>query len=181
MRSVTSANVACGFHAGDPAVMRATVRLARDAGVAVGAHPGFPDLVGFGRRELNASPREIEDLVLYQIGALAAIARSEGVALAHVKPHGALYNMAARDRKMADAIARAIRELRPGARPLRASRHATSRGRTRRRASRWPQRALQIGLMRLMVRWRRGHFLALSSTTRTKSSAARCAWCARAR
>jgi 5-oxoprolinase (ATP-hydrolysing) subunit A len=114
LRSVTSANVACGFHAGDPAVMRATVRLARDAGVAVGAHPGFPDLVGFGRRDLNASPREVEDLVLYQIGALAAIARSEGIALAHVKPHGALYNMAARDRKMADAIARAIRSFDPG-------------------------------------------------------------------
>jgi 5-oxoprolinase (ATP-hydrolysing) subunit A len=113
MRSVTSANVACGFHAGDPAVMRATVRLARDAGVAVGAHPGFPDLVGFGRRNLEASPREVEDFVLYQIGALAAIARSEGVALAHVKPHGALYNMAARDRKMADAIARAIRSFDP--------------------------------------------------------------------
>jgi UPF0271 protein len=108
MRSITSANVACGFHAGDPAVMRATVRLARDAGVSVGAHPGFPDLVGFGRRELRASPREVEDLVLYQIGALAAIASSEGVALAHVKAHGALYNMAVRDRALADAIARAV-------------------------------------------------------------------------
>jgi 5-oxoprolinase (ATP-hydrolysing) subunit A len=108
MRSITSANVACGFHAGDPAVMRQTVRLARESGVAVGAHPGFPDLVGFGRRELRASPREVEDLVLYQIGALAAIAVSEGVALAHVKAHGALYNMAVRDRALADAIARAI-------------------------------------------------------------------------
>ena len=113
IRSVTSVNVACGFHAGDPGVMRATIRLARDAGVAVGAHPGFPDLVGFGRRDLDASPREVEDFVLYQIGALAAIARSEGVPLAHVKPHGALYNMAARDRKMADAIARAIRSFDP--------------------------------------------------------------------
>jgi UPF0271 protein len=108
MRSITSANVACGFHAGDPAVMRETVRLAREAGVAVGAHPGFPDLVGFGRRELRASPREVEDLVLYQIGALAAIAASEGVALVHVKAHGALYNMAARDRALADAVARAV-------------------------------------------------------------------------
>jgi UPF0271 protein len=108
MRSITSANVACGFHAGDPAVMRQTVRLARESDVAVGAHPGFPDLVGFGRRELRASPREVEDLVLYQIGALAAIAVSEGVALAHVKAHGALYNMAVRDRALADAIARAI-------------------------------------------------------------------------
>jgi 5-oxoprolinase (ATP-hydrolysing) subunit A len=108
MRSITSANVACGYHAGDPAVMRETVRLARDAGVAVGAHPGFPDLVGFGRRELRATPREVEDLVLYQVGALAAIAASEGVSLAHVKAHGALYNMAARDRSLADAIARAV-------------------------------------------------------------------------
>jgi UPF0271 protein len=109
MHSITSANVACGFHAGDPGVMRHTVRLAREAGVAVGAHPGFPDLVGFGRRELRASPAEVEDMVLYQIGALAAIAASEGVTLAHVKAHGALYNMAARDRALADAIARAVR------------------------------------------------------------------------
>jgi 5-oxoprolinase (ATP-hydrolysing) subunit A len=109
LRSITSANVACGYHAGDPRVMRETVRLARAAGVAVGAHPGFPDLGGFGRRELRASPREVEDMVLYQMGALAGIARAEGVALAHVKAHGALYNMAARDRALADAIARAVR------------------------------------------------------------------------
>jgi UPF0271 protein len=109
MRAITSANVACGYHAGDPGVMRETVRLAKDAGVSVGAHPGFPDLVGFGRRELRASPREVEDMVLYQIGALAAIARAEGVPLAHVKAHGALYNMAARARALADAIARAVR------------------------------------------------------------------------
>jgi UPF0271 protein len=108
MRSITSANVACGFHAGDPGVMRATIRLARSAGVAVGAHPGFPDLVGFGRRELRASAREVEDMVLYQIGALAALAAAEGVGLAHVKAHGALYNMAARDRALADAVARAV-------------------------------------------------------------------------
>src|SRR5262245_1342854 len=92
--TITSANVACGFHGGDPAVMRRTVRLARDAGVSVGAHPGFQDLAGFGRREMRVTPREAEDLVLYQIGALAGIARSEGVSLRHVKPHGALYNMA---------------------------------------------------------------------------------------
>lgn len=108
MRSITSANVACGFHAGDPGVMRATVLLAKEARVSVGAHPGFPDLVGFGRRELRASPREVEDLVLYQIGALAAVAASESVPLSHVKAHGALYNMAARDRTLADAIARAV-------------------------------------------------------------------------
>jgi UPF0271 protein len=105
---VTSVNVACGFHAGDPGVMRATVALARVHGVAVGAHPGFADLAGFGRRELPVTPREVEELVAYQIGALAAIAAIEGVALQHVKPHGALYTMAARDRLLAGAIARAI-------------------------------------------------------------------------
>jgi 5-oxoprolinase (ATP-hydrolysing) subunit A len=104
---ITSANVACGFHAGDPGIMRATVSLAREHKVAVGAHPGFPDLVGFGRRELNASPREVEDAVAYQIGALAGIAAAQGVRLQHVKAHGALYNMAVRSRPLADAIARA--------------------------------------------------------------------------
>ena len=110
---LTSANIACGFHAGDPGVMRATVALARQHGTAVGAHPGFPDLVGFGRREMNATPREVEDLVAYQIGALAAIAAAQGVRLTHVKPHGALYNMAARDLDLADAIARAIAAVDP--------------------------------------------------------------------
>jgi UPF0271 protein len=104
---ITSANIACGFHAGDPAVMRATVALAREYRVAVGAHPGFPDLVGFGRREINVSPREVEDAVVYQIGALAGIAAAEGGRLQHVKAHGALYNMAVRNRSLADAIARA--------------------------------------------------------------------------
>ena len=110
---LTSVNIACGFHAGDPGVMRATVALARAHGTAVGAHPGFPDLVGFGRREMKATPREVEDLVAYQIGALAAIAAAQGVRLAHVKPHGALYNMAARDVDLADAIARAIAAVDP--------------------------------------------------------------------
>lgn len=110
---LTSVNIACGFHAGDPGVMRATVALAREHGTAVGAHPGFPDLVGFGRREMKATPREVEDLVAYQIGALAAIAAAQGVRLAHVKPHGALYNMAARDVDLADAIARAIAGVDP--------------------------------------------------------------------
>jgi 5-oxoprolinase (ATP-hydrolysing) subunit A len=108
MASITSANVACGFHAGDPAVMRRTIRLAKTQGVAVGAHPGFPDLVGFGRREMQASPAEIEDLVLYQIAALAGVAAAEGVRVQHVKAHGALYNMAARDPAIAGAIARAV-------------------------------------------------------------------------
>jgi UPF0271 protein len=108
MPIVSSANVACGAHAGDAAVMVATVRAAKAAGVAVGAHPGFPDLEGFGRREMRMSGPGIEALVAGQIAALAGIAASEGVALAHVKPHGALYNMAAKDDAMADAIARAI-------------------------------------------------------------------------
>src|SRR5687768_2726995 len=108
MDSISSANVACGFHAGDPGAMRATITLAREKGVAIGAHPGFPDLVGFGRREMKATPAEVEDLVLYQVSALAGIAAAEGVRLQHVKAHGALYNMAVRDRALADAIARAV-------------------------------------------------------------------------
>jgi UPF0271 protein len=108
MRSVTSANIACGYHAGDPGVMRDTVRLAKHAGVAIGAHPGFPDLIGFGRRDLAATPREVEDFVLYQIGALSGIAAAEGLRLQHVKAHGALYTMAIRNRAMADAIAAAV-------------------------------------------------------------------------
>ena len=108
MPSITSANIACGFHAGDPGVMRETVRLAVDAGVAVGAHPGYPDLAGFGRRDLHVSARELEDMLVYQIAALAGFARAAGVELKHVKAHGALYNMAARDRRLSDAIARAV-------------------------------------------------------------------------
>src|SRR5690349_11021862 len=90
---VTSANVACGLHAGDPQTMRATLRLARERGVAVGAHPAYPDLQGFGRRAMALSPAEVRDCVLYQLGALAAFARAEGVPLRHVKAHGALYNV----------------------------------------------------------------------------------------
>ena len=108
LRSVTSANVAAGFHAGDPSVLRATIRTARDLGVAVGAHPSFPDLTGFGRREMQMSPQQAEDLVLFQIAAVGGVAHAEGVRMAHVKPHGALYNMAARDRELAEAIARAV-------------------------------------------------------------------------
>jgi UPF0271 protein len=113
MPHITSANIACGAHAGDPGVMRRTVRLARAAGVAVGAHPGFADLHGFGRREMTMDPSEVEDSLIAQIGALAAIAKAEGAALQHVKAHGALYNMAARDRALADAIARAIKAVDP--------------------------------------------------------------------
>jgi 5-oxoprolinase (ATP-hydrolysing) subunit A len=108
MKSITSANVACGYHAGDPGIMRETIRMAREHNVAIGAHPAFPDLVGFGRRNMAASPREVEDFVLYQIGALAAMATAENVKLQHVKAHGALYTMAIRDRALADAIARAV-------------------------------------------------------------------------
>ena len=108
MASITSANVACGFHAGDPGVMRRTIALAKHHGVAVGAHPGFPDLVGFGRREMQVTPQEVEDLVLYQVAALAGIAAAQGVRLQHVKAHGALYNQACRDAGLADAIARAV-------------------------------------------------------------------------
>jgi UPF0271 protein len=110
MQHITSANIACGFHAGDALIMRATVRLALQHGVAIGAHPGFPDLQGFGRREMKFSPDEIFAMTLYQIGALQAILKSEGGALHHVKPHGALYNMAAKDRKLADAIAQATQK-----------------------------------------------------------------------
>jgi 5-oxoprolinase (ATP-hydrolysing) subunit A len=111
---VSSGNVACGFHAGDPSVMRRTVRLAQRAGRAIGAHPSFPDLAGFGRREMQASPQEVEDLVAYQIGALNGIARSEGAALRHVKPHGALYNASARCRELAEPIVSAVIRFDPG-------------------------------------------------------------------
>ena len=108
VRVITSGSVACGFHAGDPSVMRRTVALAAKAGVAIGAHPGFPDLAGFGRREMSIEPRDITDLVLYQIGAMSAIAKAEGASLRHVKPHGALYNMSVRRDDIAEAIVQAI-------------------------------------------------------------------------
>lgn len=108
---VTSANVACGAHAGDPSVMRRTVAAALEHGVAIGAHPGFPDLAGFGRREMRISPQEAYDLVLYQVGALAAFSAAAGSSLRHVKPHGALYNMACADAALAEPIARAVRDL----------------------------------------------------------------------
>jgi UPF0271 protein len=108
MKVITSANIAAGFHAGDPSVLRQTIRLAKDAGVAIGAHPSFPDLAGFGRREMHVSARDAEDLVLYQLAAVAGVASAEGMRLQHVKPHGALFNMAARDGVLASAIARAV-------------------------------------------------------------------------
>jgi UPF0271 protein len=109
MQHITSANIACGFHAGDPIIMQKTVRLALEHGVAIGAHPGYPDLQGFGRRAMQLTPEEVYVSVLYQIGALRAVVEGEGGRLHHVKPHGALYNAAAKDRALADAIARAVR------------------------------------------------------------------------
>ncbi len=108
---ITSANIACGFHAGDPSVMRRTVRAALGHGVAIGAHPGLPDLVGFGRRALDITPEEAYDLVVYQVGALLGFAQAAGARLAHVKPHGALYNMAAGDVALSEAIAAAVRDV----------------------------------------------------------------------
>lgn len=111
---VTSANIACGFHAGDPSVMRKTVALAAERGVKMGAHPGLPDLLGFGRRNMVISPEEAYDLVVYQIGALSGFLKAEGLHMQHVKPHGALYNMAAVDQKLSDAIAKAVYKVDPG-------------------------------------------------------------------
>lgn len=111
MPHITSANIACGFHAGDGETMRETVRLAKRYGVAVGAHPGWRDREGFGRREMTLPAEEVEALVREQVEALAAIARAEGVTLRHVKPHGALYNQAAKERELANAIARAVKAV----------------------------------------------------------------------
>lgn len=108
---ITSANVACGYHAGDPLVMAKTVERCRTAGVHVGAHPGFPDLMGFGRRNMNVSPAEAKAYIQYQLGALLAFCRASGVSMHHVKPHGALYNMAAKDEKLARAIVEGICEV----------------------------------------------------------------------
>ncbi|MDT3496216.1 5-oxoprolinase subunit PxpA [Bacillus toyonensis] len=110
---VSSINVACGFHAGDPIVMRQTVEKALKHNVAIGAHPGFPDLIGFGRRNMNVSASEVYDYVLYQIGALDGFVKAAGAKMHHVKPHGALYNMAATDPAIADAIVKAISHMNP--------------------------------------------------------------------
>jgi UPF0271 protein len=110
---ITSANIACGFHAGDPAVMRRTVALAAEHRVAIGAHPALPDLQGFGRREIKLSPDAAYAQTVYQIGALAGFTQAAGVRLHHVKPHGALYNIAARERDLAGAIAAAVHDFDP--------------------------------------------------------------------
>lgn len=114
MEYISSANIACGFHAGDPAVMQQTVSLAIKNGVAIGAHPGLPDLQGFGRREMKITPNDAYQLTLYQMGALAGFVKAAGSKLHHVKVHGALYNMAAKDTALAKAIAQAILDFDPG-------------------------------------------------------------------
>ena len=108
---VTSVNIACGWHAGDPLVMKKAVALAKEYGAAIGAHPGFPDLIGFGRRTMSASPAEVKAYVQYQVGALSAFCRAAGVRLHHVKPHGAMYNMAGADINLARAVAEAVAEI----------------------------------------------------------------------
>jgi 5-oxoprolinase (ATP-hydrolysing) subunit A len=111
MPHISSANIACGFHGGDPATIRKTVRLALDNGVAVGAHPSLPDLQGFGRRPMKISPQDMYDLVVYQAGAVEAFARAAGAKLHHIKCHGALYNMAAGDEGLSEAMVRAAKDL----------------------------------------------------------------------
>lgn len=111
LKFVSSANVACGWHAGDPMVMEKTVALAKEFGTAVGAHPGFPDLMGFGRRNMAVTPEEAKAYVKYQLGALQVFAKAHGVKIQHVKPHGALYNMAAVDEKLAKAMCEAVYEV----------------------------------------------------------------------
>lgn len=108
---ITSANVACGYHASDPVVMNKTLAMAKEAGIRVGAHPGFPDLMGFGRRNLSVSQEEAKAYTLYQLGALDAFCRINGLKMQHVKPHGALYNMAAKDYELSKAICEAIKEF----------------------------------------------------------------------
>lgn len=113
IKLVSSVNIACGWHAGDPNVMADTVKMALENNVGIGCHPGFPDLMGFGRRRMQISPKELNNYVKYQIGALDAFIRAEGGMMQHVKPHGAMYNMAANDQNMADAIAKAVYEVNP--------------------------------------------------------------------
>ena len=110
---ISSANVACGYHASDPVVMQKTIGIAKAAGIHIGAHPGFPDLMGFGRREMAVSPDEAYAYTLYQLGALDAFLKAQGMKLQHVKPHGAMYNMAGKDEKLALGICRAVKDYNP--------------------------------------------------------------------
>ncbi|WDV44235.1 LamB/YcsF family protein [Clostridiaceae bacterium M8S5] len=111
IKYITSANIACGFHAGDPIVMQKTIDMAIKYNVAIGAHPGYCDLMGFGRRNMNVTPKEVKAYIIYQLGALMAFAKSRGIKMQHIKPHGAMYNMAAKDRVLAMAIAEAVYEV----------------------------------------------------------------------
>lgn len=111
LKYISSANIACGWHAGDSMVMAKTVKLAKENNVKIGAHPGYPDLVAFGRRNMSVTPEELKTYVKYQVGALMAFVKAEGLILQHVKPHGAMYNMAGKDYKLALAIAEAIKEV----------------------------------------------------------------------
>jgi len=111
MPFISSANIACGFHGGDPATIRKTVRLALDHGVAIGAHPSLPDIQGFGRRTMKISPQDMYDLVVYQAGAVDGFARAAGAKLHHIKCHGALYNMAAVDQGLSEAMVKAAKDL----------------------------------------------------------------------
>ncbi|MET3726885.1 UPF0271 protein [Fictibacillus halophilus] len=113
LKYITSANIACGFHAGDPATMRKTVKLALEHEVGIGVHPGLPDLAGFGRRNMDISPQEAYEMVVYQIGSLWGFVQAEGGKIQHVKPHGALYNMAAVNRELSEAIAEAVYKVNP--------------------------------------------------------------------
>lgn len=110
---ISSANVACGFHASDPLVMAKTVAMAKENHVFVGAHPGYPDLTGFGRRNMNLTPQEVKTMVMYQIGALAAFCKANSMTLQHVKPHGTMYNMAGKDPVLAEAVCEGIYEVNP--------------------------------------------------------------------
>ena len=155
MPVISSANVACGGHAGDPGTMRRTVRLARSHGVAVGAHPGYPDLLGFGRREMQMSPQDVEDLVVYQVSALAGIARSEGVRLQHVKAHGALYNQACRDEDAGRGHRPGGGGLRSVAGAVRPARLSPAPGRPRRRPAGGRRGVRRPRLPRRRHRWSR--------------------------
>ena len=148
---ITSANVACGFHASAPLIMQKTVAMCKKNNVSVGAHPGFPDLVGFGRRNMQVSPAELKAMVMYQIGALQAFCLANGVSLAHVKPHGAMYNMAGKDEKMAMAICEGIYAVNPKLilLGLAGSKFLTA---AKKRDSELRRRFLRIELMKMTVR-----------------------------
>ena len=173
LRHITSANVACGWHAGDPEVMERTVRAAAAAGTAVGAHPGYPDLLGFGGRNLALSPDEARTAVMYQVGALQAFLKAQGLPLQHVKAHGALYNTAAKD------MALAICEGSGLSHPMQSSsgwRAAACSRQHSRPACAGPARCLRIAPISLTAASCRALDPARSSPIATAPSPARCAW-----